>query len=425
MNSTLLSSAVRGAIARAKYSPAVVVGTNVTGLTEARSLAAHGIPVLGVDEHLRRYASYSSAWAQVLVTERFNDEGLIELLRQIAAECGRRPALFISTDEQVKVVSRHGESLRELYAFDFPSPATVNLLMSKEAFTGLAKEKGWPIPATLAVHSREELDAGIGGLRFPVVLKPREKTLSLRQHRWQKAYRCADLAAVHAAYAEIAPYEPEAVIQEWIPGTDADVHYSFHYFTSSMEELCSFEGHKIRQWVPEVGSTASSEPVHPPVVSTLSREILESTQCSGFCSVEYKRDPRTGTYYITEPTVGRVNLQLGTAIANGVDLVARAYFHVQGLPYPGREARTYDRKWLLFWSDYKSARYYVGKGELTWGAWIRSLRGPKHYGVWQLSDTGMWTGALGNLATRIPRALARRTRRLLGGGRQVQTGRGG
>lgn len=424
MNSTLLSAATRRAIERAKYPAAVVLGTNVTGLTEARALASHGIPVVGVDEHLRRYASFSSAWAQVLVTDRFNDEGLIDLLVNLAAECGRRPALFISTDEQVKVVARHGASLRQHYAFDFPSTETVNVLMSKEAFADLARERGWPIPATLSVHSRAELDAGIGTLRLPVVLKPREKTLSLRQHRWQKAYRCPDLASVQAAYEEIAPWEPEAVIQEWIPGTDADVHYSFHYFTARMEELCSFEGHKIRQWVPEVGSTASSEPVHPPVVSALSREILQSTSCSGFCSVEYKRDPRTGTYYITEPTVGRVNLQLGTALANGVDLVSRAYFHVQGLPYPGREVRTYDRKWLLLWSDYRSARYYVEKGALTWGGWLRSLRGPKAYGVWQLSDTGMWTGAVTNLVTRIPRALVRRARRLLGAGRQVQPGTG-
>ncbi|MEP7380461.1 MAG: hypothetical protein ABI910_02175 [Gemmatimonadota bacterium] len=417
MNSRLLSPSVRAAIVRAKLPAAVVLGTNVTGLAEARSLAAHGIPVIGIDEHLRRYASYSSAWAQVLVTDRFNDAGLIDLLDVVAQECERRPALFISTDEQVKVVARHGDRLRATYAFDFPDTDTVNLLMSKESFADLAREKGWPIPTTLSVHSRAELEDGIGRLRFPVVLKPREKTLSLRQHRSQKAYRCPDLPSVFAAYDEIAPWEPEAVIQEWIPGTDADVHYSFHYFTHEMQELCSFEGHKIRQWVPEVGSTASSEPVHPPVVSALSREILQSTTCRGFCSVEYKRDPRTGTHYITEPTVGRVNLQLGTALANGVDLVARAYFHVQGLPYPGREVRTYNRKWLLLASDYRSARYYVGQGALTWGAWLRSLRGPKAFGVWRIGDTGMWTGALGSFLTRVPRALVRRARRVLASSR--------
>ena len=65
-----------------------------------------------------------------------------------------------------------------------------------------------------------------------------------------------------------------------------------------------------------------------PQVSALSRRILGDVGCRGFCSVEYKRDPRTGNFYIIEPTVGRVDLQLGVAIANGVDIVSRAYFHL-------------------------------------------------------------------------------------------------
>lgn len=414
MNAGLLSEPVRRAIQEAALPPAVVLGTNITGLTEARALAAHGIPVIGIDEVRRRYASYSSAWRQVILTDRFNDAGLVDLLVQLAAESGRRPALFVSTDEQVKVVAHHGAPLRDCYAFEYPAAATVDLLMSKEAFTQLARERGWPIPATLAVSTRRELEEGMATLRFPVVLKPRIKTLALRQHTSTKAYRCADAASLRSAYAEVSPWEPEVVVQEWIPGTDADVHYSFHYFTATLEELATFEGHKIRQWVPEVGSTASSEPVHPPVVTPLSREILRSTGTVGFCSVEYKRDPRTGTYYITEPTVGRVNLQLGTALANGVDLVSRAYFHLQGLPYPGREVRTYDRKWILLAADYQSAKFYVGRGELTWRAWWRSLRGPRAFAVWAPSDTGMWTAALRDLLTRIPRALLRRARRLLG-----------
>jgi predicted ATP-grasp superfamily ATP-dependent carboligase len=414
MNTALLNDATRRTIREASLPPAVVLGTNITGLAEARPLASHGIPVIGIDEVRRRYTSYSSAWRQVILTDRFNDAGLVELLVRLAAECGRRPALFVSTDEQVKVVAHHGAPLRDCYAFEYPTPETVDLLMSKEAFAGLARERGWPIPATLAAATRQQLEEGMAGLRYPVVLKPRIKTLALRQNTSTKAYRCPDAASLFAAYAEVSPWEPEVVVQEWIPGTDADVHYSFHYFTAGLDELASFEGHKIRQWVPEVGSTASSEPVHPPVVTPLSREILQSTRTAGFCSVEYKRDPRTGTFYITEPTVGRVNLQLGTALANGVDLVSRAYFHLQGLPYPGREARTYDRKWVLLGADYRSARFYIGRGELTWGAWWRSLRGPKSFAVWTPGDTGMWTGALRDLATRVPRALWRRGRRLLG-----------
>jgi len=413
MNSALLSEHVRRRIEGSTLPPAVVLGTNITGLAEARPLAARGIPVLGIDELRRRYTSYSSAWAQLLVTDRFNDVGLVELLEGIAKECGRRPVLFVSTDEQVKVVAQHSERLRTSYAFEYPSRATVDLLMSKEAFTTLARERGWPIPPTIAAESRSELEAEIPKLRFPVILKPRLKTVASREHASQKAYRCPDLAALYRAYDDVSPWEPEVVVQEWIPGTDADVHYSFHYFDAELREVASFEGHKIRQWIPEVGSTASSEPVHPEVVAPLSREILQSTKCAGFCSVEYKRDPRSGTFYITEPTVGRVNLQLGTALANGADLISRAYFHLAGLDYPGREERTYHRKWVYLANDLRSARYYVGQGRLTWGQWWGSLRGPKEYAVWRASDTGMWTGALRDLTVRVPRALWRRARKRL------------
>ncbi|MEO6447255.1 MAG: hypothetical protein ABIZ91_18210 [Gemmatimonadaceae bacterium] len=323
------------------------------------------------------------------------------------------PTLFVSTDEQVKVISHYGTPLHERYRFEFPSRETVDLLMSKEAFTRLATEKGWPIPATIAAQTREALEAQLASVRFPLILKPRLKNLASRQNAGQKAYRCADTASLLAAYDDVARWEPEVVVQEWIPGTDADVHYSFHYFAADMREIATFEGHKIRQWIPEVGSTACSEPVHPPLVTPLSREILTSTQCAGFCSVEYKRDPRSGTFYITEPTVGRVNLQLGTALANGADLVSRAYFHLNGVEYPGREQRTYDRKWVYLSADYRSAQYYVARGDLTWGGWLRSLRGPKSFAVWQAGDHGMWTGMVRDFFSRLPGALKRRTQRLL------------
>jgi predicted ATP-grasp superfamily ATP-dependent carboligase len=423
MNRQLLPDAAKRTIERAPLPPAVVLGTYITGLSQARPLADRGVPVIGVDETRRRYTGYSSAWAHLIVDEQFNHTGLIDLLERLAAECGRTPVLMVSTDEQVKLVSRFAERLHACYAFEYPPAEMVDLLMSKELFAALAREKGWTIPATLSVNTRQALEQGIEALRFPVVLKPRIKNLAARTHTSQKAYRCLDRDALFRAYDDVRPWEPEVVVQEWIPGTDSDVHYSFHYYTADMRELASFEGRKIRQWIPEVGNTASSEPVHPPVVTDMSRTILQSTRCSGFCSVEYKRDPRTGTFYITEPTVGRINLQLGTATANGVDLVARAYYHLAGLPYPTSEERTYDRKWIYLASEVRSARHYIRQGALTWGAWFRSLRGPKRFAVWRASDTGMLLGLVSDTLTRVPRGALRRARRLVSRGRAVQSAR--
>jgi len=409
----LLSRRVRSQLARARRNPAVVIGTNVTGLAEARTLAAFGVPVIGVDQRSRPPTSFSGAFAGLVITEAFESPELIGVLERLAEEIERPIALFISTDEQVKLVADHGPGLARRYRFDFPARDTVHTLMSKEAFSVLAQERGWPIPRTVWAASLDELRQRLEQVRWPVILKPRVKNLAFRSHASQKAYRCADWDALARAYADVEPWEPEVVVQEWISGADADVHFSFHYHTSEMAELCHFFGRKIRQWIPEVGSTAASRPADaPPGLVSLSRDILQAVECRGFGSVEYKRDARTGRFLITEPTVGRVNLQVGTAIANGADLVVAAYCHVMGLAQPATAPPRRPVVWVYGKNDWRSFRYYRARGELTWGEYWRSLRGPRTYAVWTAKDPMMLLRTVFDTARRVPRAILRRVRRL-------------
>jgi predicted ATP-grasp superfamily ATP-dependent carboligase len=143
-------------------------------------------------------------------------------------------------------------------------------------------------------------------------------------------------------------------------------------------------------------------------VTDLSLEILRATDAVGFCSVEYKRDPRTDLFYITEPTIGRVNLQIGTAVANGANIPARAYFHLTGQPDPGEPPREKPRTWIYLDRDFRTASYYVKRGELTWGGWLRSISGPKAFAVWRFTDVGMLGGWLRYMTLRIGRAIGRR-----------------
>jgi predicted ATP-grasp superfamily ATP-dependent carboligase len=385
-----------------------VIGTHVPGLAEARALAAHRIPVIGIDERMRNHTSYSKAFSAVVITPRFNQPELIDDLSDLAAELERKPVLFITGDEQVKIIAEHGHRIRDLYLFDFPDVDTVRTLMSKAAFTQLAIEQGWRIPRTDTVDNRVDLETVAAELGYPVILKPRIKNLASRTHTRQKAYRCSDWASLSAAYDDIAPWEPEVVVQQWIAGPDSEVFYSFHYFDRELRELATFTGHKIRQWVPEVGSTASSEPADAPEVTDTSRTILRKTQCYGFGSVEYKRDRRTGHFFITEPTVGRVNFQLGTALANGADLVSTAYRHLVGLPAPATTSPRSRRKWILVAADLKSARFYRSRGELTWRQYLTSIQGPKSFAVWRLTEFRMMRRGLATLVGRAARAIARR-----------------
>ncbi|MFN8546814.1 MAG: hypothetical protein U0527_02285 [Candidatus Eisenbacteria bacterium] len=378
----------------------------MTGLTEARALARHGVAVVGVDRALRRYTSHSSAWTAVVTTPAFQSADLVPELLDLARSLPQPPLLFISTDEQVKLVSKQQTALREAYRFHFPPSDSVDLLMSKTAFTERAEREGWPIPRTARVASRVEL-ASLS-LRFPVIIKPGVRHLATRRGIAQKAFRADDRAALERAYLEIAAFEPEVVVQEWIPGRDADVYFSFHYFDESMRELGAFVGRKLRQWAPEVGSTSLAEPAHEPHLADTARRILQSVASSGFCSVEYKRDARDGRFLITEPTVGRVNLQVGLAIANGVDLVSRAYFALAGLPAVIERPPARPRRWIWFGNDWKSARHYMRQGQLGLPGYLGSLRGPKVHAVWHPRDFRLIRRAMAEACTRLPRALARR-----------------
>ena len=400
-------------VERASLPPAVVIGTDITGLTEARALAAHGVPVLGIDETFRRYTSFSSALTLVLCKD-FHGDGLLELLTEIAATLPERPALFLSMDEHVKLVAHRGKAATSGFRFEFPEPAIVDLLMNKQAFSEFALREGWPIPRTFIARTLEALEAHIPGMTFPVILKPQVKNLTFRTHTSQKAFRCPDAAALRRAYSEVAQWEPEVVVQEWVPGGDGEIQFSLHYLAADLREVCSFEGRKVRQWIPECGSTASALGVPNARVVALSREILTRVGCAGFGSVEYKRDPRTDSFYIMEPTVGRVNLQVGVAIANGVDIVSRAYFHLIGRPYQDGRRPTHTRMWMIASADFRSARYYMRRGDLTWRRYLASIARPISFSSWRLGDVGMFRGLARTLVTRGPGVLARRLRRLFG-----------
>ena len=64
-----------------------------------------------------------------------------------------------------------------------------------------------------------------------------------------------------------------------------------------------------------------------------------------------------------------------------------AYCDALGLPLPEARIQRYgDAKWIYLGKDLASAWYYHRRGELTFGKWWRSIRGPKAYAILSWSD---------------------------------------
>lgn len=65
----------------------------------------------------------------------------------------------------------------------------------------------------------------------------------------------------------------------------------------------------------------------------------------GVGSMEYKRDPRDGKFYMVEPTVGRTDYQEEIASLNGVNIPLAIFRGELGLPMPAPAGAHSPRAW--------------------------------------------------------------------------------
>ena len=160
------------------------------------------------------------------------------------------------------------------------------------------------------------------------------------------------------------------------------------YLDENSEPRATFVGRKIRQWLPEMGTACSAEKKFNSTVLEESIRLFKAVQYKGLGSVEFKLDAQDRKFKITEPTVGRPFEPSYLAVANGINIHHVAYCDLIGKPITqlDRPEMTGAVKWINEWREYQSTLYYLKQGKLTRKDWASSIRGPKSYALFSLSD---------------------------------------
>ncbi len=365
--------------------PAVVTSLNVNGLAVARTLGRHGVPVIAIHNNDTDPETRSR-----FVSQRWhsNSSQLIETLLKHGPEFSAKPVLLAITDDAVTAIAHNLESLREFYTVPMPRAELVLQLLDKRGFDQIAKDHNLPLPQTWYVHSPEELAALREQLSFPCVLKPQEKTPEYFGAGGLRAYILDDFEALQTAYRTFADVEPRVVIQQFIPGGDDAIHFCLQACANDHSAILPFAGRKLRQWHPHCGGTSLCEPIQNEALVRLTSDFFKRIGMLGPCSMEFKRDPRDGTYYVIEPTVCRTDWQNAVADANDTPVIYAAYCAALGLPPPQPANRPGRRRWVSFGSDRMSASYYIQRGELSRPEWLWSIRPPIRGAYFALDDWG-------------------------------------
>ncbi len=391
---------------------AVVLGMFETGLGVARSLGRAGIRVLGLDR--RSDVGFRSRYVKgSLCPDPLQDvDGFVEHLLQVASVEEHKPVLFVTSDDFLLAVARNRERLQEFLLLNLPDTDVLESIADKYQQYELARSAGVPVPATFLLKRPGEVAELKQQIPFPVFVKAREVTA------WRKA-----VGGNVKGFIAHTPEELEAhlealsakgvvgLVQELIPGPDTNHYKACCYVSRHGEVVRAFALRKLRQQPPGFGFGSLVESVDDPAVLSLGKRFLESIGYRGVGSAEFKRDDRDGELKLIELNP-RYWQQNALAERCNVNFPLAQYLDLTGEVPPQAAAYEQHVKWLNVMADLDSFRVYRQRGELSFGAWIRSLAGPKVYSNFAADDPipGLLAVATNLGARRPARALVKHVR---------------
>ena len=374
--------------------PAVVVALDcITGLQTARILAARGVPVVGIAADRRHFCARTRAVRRVVESPTGGD-ALIATLARLGPELGDPdgggPAVLIPcSDAAVLAISASRDRLAPWYRFVLPAHEIVETLMDKIRFTEHAQAHDLAIPPTRILRNRADAEAAAADLTYPAVVKPGLKTARWQAATTAKVFRVETPADLLETYDRCAAWADVLIAQAWVDGGEGDLFSSNVYFDRASTPQVTFIARKIRQWPVTTGTSCLGEEVRNDAVLDESVRLFSSVDYQGLGYLEMKRDPRTGRHYIIEPNIGRPTGRSAIAERGGVELIMTAYRDALGEPLPGARTQGYRGvKWIYWRHDLQASLVAVRRGQLSFGGWLRSVRGPKVEAVGSWRDPG-------------------------------------
>lgn len=365
--------------------PAIVLQTSyANGLGIIRALGRAGIPVLAVDPNPRALGFRSRYAAGLVCPDPGKEpEAFLAALQRLGERLPRRAVVFPTHDEFIWPLARHKDHLSQWYRLPLPGWEVMRRLYDKEEQLRAAWKTGVGTPKTVFVRSGDDLEEGRRQIPFPAIFKPVQSlAFKERFHRPVLEIPTAtDLEAVYARCDDCGTL----MLQEVIPGGDEELFTVGSTLDAQSRPLAVFTGRKLRQHPRRFGTARLAESVWSEELADAGLRLLTELQYHGVSQVEFKRDPRDGSYRLMEVNA-RHWLWHALAPACGVNLTLASYADAIGKPFLSPPQAADGRKWSLLFKETVDSVNEIRRGEQSPREWLSSLRGIKVDGVLAWDD---------------------------------------
>jgi len=367
-----------------KTTGALVVGGNLNGLSIARSLGRHGVPVWVASPPNIRLASFSRYTQRTLPWPSGDDESQVEYLLEVAARNNLDQwVLFPTSDETAALLSRFHSRLSRRFRVSTPTWNVLRWAYDKRLTYLLAAELHVDYPATFYPLTDADLE-GVN-CEFPAILKPATHA-SINRLTADKAWRVANHEELFAKYREARELMPPDLIlvQEMIPGSGGS-QFSFAALCCEGKTIASLTARRTRQYPIDFGYSSSFvETMDVPEIVAPSQRLLAAMGYTGIVEVEYKFDFRDGRFKLLD-----INPRLWTwsplGGRAGMDFSYLLWKMLQGKRVPEQTAPAGVR-WVRMSTDVPAAFQEMLRGRLNLREYLQSLRGPMQFALVTADD---------------------------------------
>lgn len=299
----------------------IVQGCGTAGLAVIRALGkVGGFEVIAMTHTLSEIGCASKYASEIVKMPHpgESEKAYIDFLMENGPKW--KGTLILETGDYMAVaLSKHKNALSEYYRLVTPSWKVLGCYIEKDALYRMADACGVPHPLSITPESTESLEKIRSELLFPCIIKP-VNSHEFVKHFGTKMFHAHSFDELISHYRKAQEAGFKVVVQEVIPGPESNFERLQAYVNSKGVMAARFFNAKVRQHPPNFGVMRIGKSMkRNNDVEELTERILKQGNYKGYCSAEFKRDPRDNKLKLIEINV-RMPRSGWLAIKSGVNM---------------------------------------------------------------------------------------------------------
>ena len=317
--------------------PAFVANAHVTGVSVARALAAHDVPVVALDRSGDGAAPSSNAvdYAGRITYPLDDEDGFRADVEALAAELDHEPVAFGCMDEWALAFA---ETDPDGVRLPFADAAVMDAVLDKSSLYRTCETLGVPYPETYRLSETEPGDAA-DELGFPLVIKPARKR-EFEEAVGTNVIEVADREEYRDVVEMAQETGIEVMAQEKVPVARGEDHSLASYVPESGEPLAVVGNARVRAPL-GYGTSCVVERVAQPEIRERALAVIEDAGYHGISEAEFVYDSDRDEYVLLDVNT-RPWKWISMPVAAGANLPMAAYSDATDVDYdpdPTRDAR--------------------------------------------------------------------------------------